>query len=250
AIALLHLSAQAQPLQKADRLATSNRRLAEEAEEMMRLVNKVTDANAELEQFAFSAAHELRAPLRSLRSVQEKLLRGSASPNLPRTMLNDMRDMRDQAERMDKLLLDLIGMTRAGRTARQAEVVDLGLLLADIETDLPQGWELELTGTVLPARVPELPCRMVLRRLIMGGEAAITLGSCRIEIASVPSEDGAIDLEIIGALPGPNPGVLSETVANILGGSLVFDEGSGGRPVARLRLPAVAAPLLLERRAA
>jgi PAS domain S-box-containing protein len=90
-------------------------------------------SNEQLETFVYSAAHDLRAPLRSM-SGYSQLLRDDYAASLPEAAQHLLKRIQASAEFMDKLLLDLLAY---GRTA-QAEM-DL------VPVDIHQAWAVALS---------------------------------------------------------------------------------------------------------
>jgi PAS domain S-box-containing protein len=94
---------------------------------------------SELESFAYTVAHDLRAPLRAIHTLGEMLLEESASKLGPaeREYLNQMIDA---GARMDSLITGLLAYSRIGRQDSPLEPLDLEgltkLVLADLEAEL------------------------------------------------------------------------------------------------------------------
>jgi signal transduction histidine kinase len=106
--------------------------------EMMleRLTRRLARSNRELEQFAYVASHDLRAPLRAIDTLSEWLehdlgdvLQGDAK--------EQMRLLRGRVRRMDRLLSDLLEYARVGRVRIPTEMVDVEELVREV-CDLAQ----------------------------------------------------------------------------------------------------------------
>ncbi len=91
--------------------------------ERVRVQEEVRRANQDLEQFAFSASHDLQEPLRSIKIYSELLgreLDGDLHPDARRYM----EYLRSGATRMETLVRDLLAYTRAGQFEEFAEPAD------------------------------------------------------------------------------------------------------------------------------
>ncbi|CUW38963.1 Putative Signal transduction histidine kinase(Signal transduction histidine kinase, homodimeric,447-535;ATPase-like, ATP-binding domain,531-684) [Magnetospirillum sp. XM-1] len=101
----------------------SERLAAERA--MTQQATELARSNADLEQFAYIASHDLREPLRQVASFVSLLERRYGA-----TLDSDARDYityaRDGAKRMDRLMIDLLEFSRIGHRALPVEAVNLG----------------------------------------------------------------------------------------------------------------------------
>ncbi len=91
---------------------------------------QLEEANAELEGFAHTVAHDLRAPLRSMRGFSQVLIEdyGEALDEAARDYLGRIAK---SAERMDKLIQDLLAYARIGREELQLSPVPLDIVVAE-----------------------------------------------------------------------------------------------------------------------
>jgi PAS domain S-box-containing protein len=91
---------------------------------------QLADANAELEGFAHSVAHDLRAPLRAMQGFSQVLLEDHAEA-LDETAREYLGRIIDGAGRMDRLIQDLLAYARIGREDLRLSPLDLGRVVSD-----------------------------------------------------------------------------------------------------------------------
>jgi signal transduction histidine kinase len=119
-------------------LRASERQLREWNSELERRVAERTTSLAEtisdLEDFSHSITHDLRAPLRAIRSFAEILGEECGACGQPRAQEHIHR-ITSAAARMDKLILDVLQYSRLARSELKLAPVDVqGLLRGIIET--------------------------------------------------------------------------------------------------------------------
>ncbi len=117
----------------------ANANLAEQAarEDLARHASQLEAANKELEAFAYSVSHDLRAPLRSVAGFSQALTEDYAEQ-----IDDEGRDMleriRAASERMAQLIDDMLVLSQLTRTEMRRERVDLSALAQAIATELRQ----------------------------------------------------------------------------------------------------------------
>lgn len=147
--------------------ALENARLFEELQgEAARLEARVAErtaqlgeTNAELEAFASSVAHDLRAPLRAMHGLSQALLEDYGK-HLDETGREYARRVVNAAQRMDLLIRDLLAYSRLSREGLERTPISLGAVvasvLAEMESELRERTAIidcaELTHTVLAHR--------------------------------------------------------------------------------------------------
>jgi signal transduction histidine kinase len=109
-------------------------------------------SNAELEQFAYVASHDLQEPLRKVASFCQLLQRRYAG-QLDAKADEYIEHAVDGAKRMQALINDLLAFSRVGRTAQRREPVSCAVLLAQAWSNLAP----EVRRTHATIEVGELP---------------------------------------------------------------------------------------------
>jgi PAS domain S-box-containing protein len=87
--------------------------------------------NKELEAFSYSVSHDLRAPLRSIRGFGEVLSERYAE-RLDATGRDFLRRVCDSCYHMDRLIEDLLKLSRVGRVEMQPQSIDLSEVTAEL----------------------------------------------------------------------------------------------------------------------
>jgi PAS domain S-box-containing protein len=103
--------------------------------ELKSVEEELRRANADLEQFAYSASHDLQEPLRSVRIFSE-LLAGRYREKLDGQALEFLDRVVQGASRMEILLRDLLAYSQAGRIDKPAEPQDANVALQAAMADL------------------------------------------------------------------------------------------------------------------
>jgi PAS domain S-box-containing protein len=88
-------------------------------------------SNKELEAFCYSVSHDLRSPLRSVSGFCHMLMQDHAG-SLDATALDYLERMRDSAHRMDRLIDDLLDLSRVSRVELKQETVNLTSIAEDV----------------------------------------------------------------------------------------------------------------------
>lgn len=108
--------------------------------------------NKELEAFAYSISHDLRAPLRHMAGYTE-LLQKKAAPVLDEKSNRYILMVLDSAKRMGNLIDDLLAFSRIGRAETQKSLVSLRQLVKEALSDLRQ----DIEGRDIAWKIGALP---------------------------------------------------------------------------------------------
>jgi signal transduction histidine kinase len=135
-------------------------RIEERTEELVR-------SNRELDQFAYVASHDLKAPLRAISNLADWIT-ADAETVLPPSSRRHLDKLRSRVVRMEKLLDDLLTYSRAGRHLHKPEWVDITDLVRSIQLFLlvPAGFKVELQPPACKLYTERVPLETVLRNLI------------------------------------------------------------------------------------
>jgi predicted ATPase/signal transduction histidine kinase/GAF domain-containing protein len=113
---------------------------------------QLTEANKELEAFAYSVSHDLRAPLRAIDGFL-RVLQEEYSSQLDAEGNRYMKIVRDNAKRMSELIDDLLALSRTNLQQISPQLVHPNELIQKILKDM----ELDLQGRQVEFEIADLP---------------------------------------------------------------------------------------------
>jgi light-regulated signal transduction histidine kinase (bacteriophytochrome)/HAMP domain-containing protein len=120
------------------RVAERTRELEARHEALRRNAAELLAANQELDAFAYSVSHDLRAPLRSIDGFSQVVLEDYAA-QLDDAGRDALRRVRAASQRMGALIDDLLKLARVTRAEMRTEAVDLSDMVQDITAELQRG---------------------------------------------------------------------------------------------------------------
>jgi signal transduction histidine kinase len=140
--------------------ATLEERVEKRTEELQR-------SNRELDQFAYVASHDLKAPLRAINHLATWIA-DDAGELLPATSKEHLSKLQGRVRRMETLLDDMLAYSRAGRQRHPPEDVDIAEMVQNVVDVVvpPVGFVVEIKGTLPVMRVERSPLETVFRNLI------------------------------------------------------------------------------------
>lgn len=95
----------------------------------------LSEKNAELDSFVYSVSHDLKAPLVTIQGMAG-ILAADFGSDLPSEGRHYLERIQANTQQMERLILDLLALSRIGREARAPEPVHLAEIVDDILAEL------------------------------------------------------------------------------------------------------------------
>lgn len=115
-------------------VAIENTRLQESVQQELgiqeKLVQELEKKNQELERFTYTASHDLKAPLITIRGYLGYIEKDAKSGNYERLM-QDTQRISEATEKMHRLLNELLELSRVGRIMNKAEQVPFAEIVSE-----------------------------------------------------------------------------------------------------------------------
>ncbi len=170
-------------------LALINKKLEDEVRERKQAEERISKYSAELErsnheldQFAYSASHDLKAPLRAVNSLAE-WIKEDGGDAIPPVCQEHLALLQQRIGRMERLLDDLLEYSRVGRVAHKPERIDTAALVKDTVALLAPPGSFTVEVGPLPALTTyRAPLEQVFRNLIGNAIKHHHNGSGKIEV--------------------------------------------------------------------
>ncbi len=175
--------------------AVRDRTEQQRAEESLRKFSlDLARSNAELERFAYVASHDLQEPLRMVSSYTQllaKRYKGKLDANADEFIGYAV----DGASRMQKLINDLLALSRVGTQAKLSEPVDTGVVLRRAISDSQLAIDAAGAAVAVPENMPVvladgIQIGQLFQNLIGNALKFRGADAPRVQVAVEPSEDG------------------------------------------------------------
>jgi signal transduction histidine kinase len=156
---------------------------------------RLEEALRELNSFAYTVAHDLRAPLRAMTGFGQ-LLKEEYAWKLDSEAKDYIGRIEDAARRMDQLIQDLLDYSRLARERIVFEKVDLGTLVPEVLARFAQefhdrGARVETVGVLHPVLAHRVVLAQVLSNLISNAVKFVAPGTRpQVRIRSTKAEGG------------------------------------------------------------
>lgn len=130
-------------------------------------IQKLAQVNAELEQFAYVASHDLKSPLRAIDKLSSWI-----EDDLKDKMADETKEhmtlLRSRVRRLEGLLEGILQYSRAGRKDVALEELDTGAVITSIADlqDKPSGAEVHISKDMPTVEVPRVVFEQVFGNLI------------------------------------------------------------------------------------
>lgn len=146
---------------------TGRRRIEYEKEQQRRELER---SNADLEEFAYVASHDLKAPLRAISHLVDWITEDIEATASTET-LDNLKLLRGRVVRLQSLLDGLLAYARIGKSRVSFEQVDINEVVRDVVAVLspPPGFVVECDGRLPLLRTHRTPILAVLQNLIANG---------------------------------------------------------------------------------
>ena len=163
-------------------------------------------SNADLEEFAYIASHDLKAPLRGISHLVQWISEDNAITASPETLEN-LKMLRARVTRLQMLMDGLLAYSRVGRWQAAVEAVDIAALVDDIVAMLapPPGFVVACTGTMPLLRTHRAPIRVVLENLIGNALKHHDRAEGHVTVAMQMLDDGMAEFRVSDDGPGISP---------------------------------------------
>lgn len=193
-------------------LASVNKQLENEISErkeaelqLQQFTNHLQRSNAELDEFAYIASHDLKAPLRAIATLSEWIQEDELT-TLSEESAAHFKKLRGRTDRMAALLDDLLLYSRVGRESHIIETIDVAKLIQGLVDEVSPNIRLELTMPEGMPSVdsPRVPLEQIFRNLISNAVKHHDKESCKLTVGFLDADE-RIEFTVTDNGPGIDP---------------------------------------------
>jgi PAS domain S-box-containing protein len=162
----------------------ARREIERKAEELSRLARALEASNRELDQFAYVASHDLKAPLRGIANLSQ-WIEDDLGDAVPAETREHLELMRGRVHRMEGLIDGVLQYSRAGRVRDKPEPVEVGALLDEVLDLLAPPESVVVEVGPMPTLVAErLPLQQVFMNLVGNAVKYTRRPDARVEVTA------------------------------------------------------------------
>jgi len=173
------------------------------------IIKDLKRSNQDLDNFAYVASHDLKAPLNVIKRLVSWVMEDCADI-LPADSLDDLSLVMSRANRMEQLLQDLLTYARIGKDYQQPKKLNVKDKVVELLAliDLPMGFAVKCDDAFI--NVPEVPFGVVLLNLISNAIKHHDSGNAKIQIKVRKNQQSNVITVIDNG-----PGIAAENKARI-----------------------------------
>ncbi len=164
-------------------------------------------SNQELDQFAYIASHDLKAPLRAIANLSQWI-----EEDLEEVMTDDTRKqmnlLRGRVSRMEALINGVLQYSRVGRIDMEIEEVDVVQLLHEVLDGLapPPGFQIDIAADMPTLSTARVPLSQVFANLLSNAiKYHDQPESARVTVSVQPINDAMYEFSVADDGPGIAP---------------------------------------------
>ena len=175
------------------------------AEELARTARALEATNRELDQFAYVASHDLKAPLRGIANLSQWIEEDIADA-LSEENRQQMNLLRGRVHRMEGLIDGILEYSRAGRMTAKPEQVETGALVREVAEllDPPDNFTIGVADDMPTLETERLPLQQVFMNLIGNAIKYTDRPDARVEVAARDAGD-FVEFRVADNGPGIAP---------------------------------------------
>lgn len=158
--------------------------------ELERLTRALEATNKELDQFAYAASHDLKAPLRGIRNLAQ-WIQDDSGDTLSTESKEHLRLMYDRVQRMEALVDGMLAYARATKKQTSRQRVDVGRLVREVVEmlDPPSRVTIHIAPELPTVEADRIPLQQVVMNLLSNAIKHGRADAPLIEVGCADVED-------------------------------------------------------------